>query len=268
MKRTLRLAPALLFLVALAATSAPASAAPTEDRHAGVRGEFKAAYAAAARPSAVPPADGAALREHPLYPYLLAARLTPRIDDPAAGPEIQAFLERYGDQPVSRPLRREYLMTLALGKRWEAYLAAYRPEIDDTVAARCNAFAARIALGRTEGLEREVIEQWSQPKSLPPVCDTAFDWARDRGVLTTDLVERRAKAALDAGQAGLARHLARSLPESKVPFRSISVGDRSGARITLRSSISTSPVSRRPRTNSSQVPSGPTALDSAVPRIE
>ena len=83
------------------------------------------------------------------------------------------------------------------------------------MAARCNAFAARIALGRTEGLEREVIEQWSQPKSLPPVCDTAFDWARDRGVLTTDLVERRAKAALDAGQAGLARHLARSLPESK-----------------------------------------------------
>jgi soluble lytic murein transglycosylase len=214
-KRTLRLAPALLSLVAVAAIAPQVGSAPADDRYAGVREEFKAAYAAAARPSTTPPADSAALREYPLYPYLLAARLTPRIDDPAAAPELQAFLDRYGSEPVSRPLRREYLMTLALGKRWEAFLAAYDPEIDDTVAARCNAFAARIALGRTEGLEREVIEQWSQPKSLPPVCNTAFDWARDRGLLTTDLVAQRAAAALDAGQAGLARHLARSLPESK-----------------------------------------------------
>jgi len=214
-KPTLRFAAALLSLLAVAAVAPRAGGAPSDDRYAGVRAEFKAAYAAAGRPSAAPPADSTALREYPLYPYLLAARLGPRIDDPAAGPEIQAFLERYGDQPASRSLRRGYLMTLALGKRWDAYLAAYDPGIDDTVAARCNAFAARIALGRTEGLGREVIEQWSEPKSLPPVCNTAFDWARDRGLLTADLVERRAEAALDAGQAGLARHLARSLPESK-----------------------------------------------------
>ncbi len=204
----------VLALLACSMLTGPALASDA-DPYSEARAEFQAAYAAAAKPGPGGAADSDALRAYPLYPYLLAARLQPRLDDPAAVPEIQAFLDRYGDQPASRSVRRGFLMNLALRKQWDAYLAAFRPDVDDTVAARCNAFAARIALGRTEGLGREVVEQWSQPKSLPPVCDRAFDWARERGLLTTALVEQRANAALDKGEAGLARFLAKSLPESQ-----------------------------------------------------
>ena len=51
------------------------------------------------------------------------------------------------------------------------------------------------------GVADKVIAEWSAPKSLPPICDPAFDWLRAQGLLTPALIEQRARAALDAGQA-------------------------------------------------------------------
>ena len=53
------------------------------------------------------------------------------------------------------------------------------------------------------------------PKSLPAACDPAFDWLRAQGLLTPALVEQRARLALGGGRSGLARFLARSLPEAQ-----------------------------------------------------
>ena len=78
---------------------------------AEVRQQFLDAYAQASKGMApAAGADSADLKAYPLYPYVEAARLERRLDDPAAAPEIQAFLDRYGDQPVARPIRREWLM--------------------------------------------------------------------------------------------------------------------------------------------------------------
>ena len=203
-----------LALVAVGAWHAPAGAAPA-DPYAEARRQFQDAYAQASKgPAAAVVADSELLQGYPLYPYLLAERLQARVGDPAAVPDIQAFMDKYADQPVARPLRREWLMALALRKQWDTYLANYRPELDDTVAARCNAYAARIALGRTDGMADEAIEQWSSPKSLPNACDPTADWLTSQGLLTPEIIERRARAALDQGEAGLARYLARSLPAS------------------------------------------------------
>jgi soluble lytic murein transglycosylase len=87
--------------------------------------------------------------------------------------------------------------------------------VDDSAAARCNYLAARVALGRTEGLADAVTSTYLSPRSLPPACDPAFDWLRTQGLLTPELIERRARMALAAGEAGLARFLARSLPEAQ-----------------------------------------------------
>jgi soluble lytic murein transglycosylase len=211
-------------LIAASAMTAALLAFPWTARHAmaagsnpysDVRRQFMDAYQAARRgPATTTVADSAALREYPLYPYVVAERLERRLGDPSAAGDIEAFLGRYGDQPVARTLRRDWLMTLALRKQWDAYLAAYREDVDDTVAARCNMFVARIALGRTDGLADAVVDQWLTPKSLPDACDPAFDWLRMQGLLTPQLIERRAKAALGEGEAGLARYLARSLPDS------------------------------------------------------
>ena len=183
------------------------------DPFADARGEFMAAYQRVGAPATAPAVeDSAALRAYPLYPYLQASRLQLRLDDPQAASSIEGFLSTHGSAPVARSLRRSWLMSLARRKAWEPYLAAYREDVDDSVAARCNTLAARVALGRVEGLADAVAETYLSPRSLPPACDPAFDWLRTQGRLTTELIERRARLALAAGEAGLARYLARSLP--------------------------------------------------------
>jgi len=187
------------------------------DPYADARLEFQMAHARATSApgdGAVAP-DSEALRGYPLYPYLQAARLQRRLADPAAASAIEAFLHEQGNTPAARSLRRSWLMSLAERKAWEPYLAAYREDVDDTVAARCNALAARVALGRTEGLAETATATYLSPKSLPPACDPAFEWLRAQGLLTAALIERRARLALGAGEAGLARFLARSLPEAQ-----------------------------------------------------
>jgi soluble lytic murein transglycosylase len=193
-----------------------AASAAANDPLAGARAEFQTAYAAVGAPPAedVGP-DSESLRSYPLYPYLQAERLQRKLLDPQAAPAIEAFLAEHGSAPVARSLRRSWLMTLAERKAWEPYLAAYREDVDDSAAARCNFLAARVALGRTEGLGDAITSTYLSPRSLPPACDPAFDWLRTQGLLTPELIERRARMALSAGEAGLARFLARSLPEAQ-----------------------------------------------------
>ena len=187
-----------------------------DDAFAEGRRLFMSAYAAAGSATGgVPSEDPRALREYPLYPYLLAARLEPRLDDPAADTDLRAFIERYGDQPVGRSLRARWLMQLAGSKRWDTYLSVYRTELDESLAARCNAYAARIALGRTDGMAAQALADWESPKSLPSACDPAIGWLRSQGLLTPALVERRARAALAAGESSLARQLVATLPPSR-----------------------------------------------------
>ena len=206
---------ALTLLLALSLLRPAAGAAAESDPLVDGRRQFLAAYAAvdSSAPGAAA-SDSDVLRAYPLYPYLVAARLQRQLDDPAAAPAIRSFIDTYGDQPVGRSLRSRWLMTLSVSRRWDDFLSVYGTGADDSVAARCNAYTARIALGRTDGLADLVVAEWDTPKSLPPACDPAFDWLRTRGLLTPELVEHRARAALEAGETGLARFLARSLPDS------------------------------------------------------
>jgi soluble lytic murein transglycosylase len=205
-----------LLALALAFTAGTAGAAGA-DPYADARLEFRTAYAqvgtAPVEGAAAP--DSETLRAYPLYPYLQAGRLQRRLEDPEAAGTIDAFLQEQGDAPAARSLRRGWLMSLAQRKAWEPYLAAYREDVDDSIAARCNALAARALLGRTERLADDAAATYLSPKSLPPACDPAFDWLRVQGLLTPALIERRARLALGAGEAGLARFLARSLPEAQ-----------------------------------------------------
>ncbi len=206
---------ALAMLLLLPLLRPADTAAADSDPLADGRRQFSAAYAAAG--SAAPGAaatDSEVLRAYPLYPYLVAARLQKQLGDPGATPAIRAFIETYGGQPAGRSLRSQWLMALAISKRWDDYLSVYDADVDDSVGARCNAYTARIALGRTDGLASLVIAEWDVPKSVLEACDPAFDWLRARGLLTPELIEHRARAALVAGESGLARYLAKSLPAS------------------------------------------------------
>ena len=187
-----------------------------DDAFAEGRRLFMSAYAAAGSATGgVPSQDPEALREYPLYPYLVAARLEPRLGDPGVDAELRAFIDHYSDRPVGQSLRSRWLMQLAGSKRWDTYLSIYRAELDDSLAARCNAYVARIALGRTDGMATQALADWESPKSLPSACDPVLGWLRAQGLLTPVLLERRARAALAAGESTLARQLVAALPPAQ-----------------------------------------------------
>jgi soluble lytic murein transglycosylase len=231
----------LIWIAILALAAAATAAAAQTDPYADAREQFLAAWAGVDLPPPEPAAaESEALRSYPLYPYLQAGRLQHQLkalptalpatssapstagtpDGAAPSPlpldfAIESFLAPLGDQPVTRALRHDWLASLAMRHVWAKYLDVYSPErdgSDDTL--RCQSFAARIALGRVDGLAAAITESWLSPKPLPETCDAAFDWLRARNALGDDLIERRARLALANGESGLGRFLARSLPSA------------------------------------------------------
>ncbi len=133
--------------------------------------------------------------------------------DPALDERVEAFLARHGQEPVGRWVRRPWLSRLADRAEWEAFLHTYAQADNPGQRLRCQALRARIALDRREGLAEDAVAEWLTPRSADDACDPVFDWMRSRGLLDEALIERRARLALAEGEEGLARWLARSLPE-------------------------------------------------------
>jgi soluble lytic murein transglycosylase len=221
-------APRLFALLLLVLSFGPPVGAQdsVEATRANVREAFRVALAAVqASPVAPPGGDSEALQRYPLYPYLQAARLNRQLallaPSPATGQslplddEIAALLAHYAGQPVTRSLRANWLQSLAARKAWTRYLAEYRVERDTQAGLRCHWLNARIAGGATEGLMEDLTTTWLTAKSLPTSCDPAIAWWKARGGPGDDLTERRARLALAAGESGLARFLARSLPAGR-----------------------------------------------------
>lgn len=186
------------------------------------RAEFQAAHArVTSRQPDDPARDSSELRAYPLYPYLQAARLKRDFAQAMSGTpgqrtrDMEAFLELHGSEPVARELRRDWLRETANTKRWQKYLDLFDPAIDRGTLWNCHQLAARAALGPADNLADDIMETWMSPKSLPEACDPAFNWLRSKGQLTPQLVEQRARLALENGEAGLARYLARSLPSDR-----------------------------------------------------
>ena len=204
---------------------APARAATDLDAQ---RQAFLAAWRAAEAGAPAPAGgDSALLSEYPLYPYVEAARLRAAIDgkstEVAARPldvGVAAFLARHGGEPVARVVRRPWLLRLAAHRQWAAFLEAYAQVGVPDQALRCLSLQARIALGATDGLAEPAVAEWLTPASADDACDPVFGWLRRGDLLGPALVERRARLALAAGEPGLARWLAKSLPEESArPLR-------------------------------------------------
>lgn len=211
--------PALCLGLALAL---PAIAATplADDPLAAARSEFALALAAAEAGVPAVADDGERLRGYPLFPYLEAARLRLRMARRAASSDgdaglddaIAAFLAKQGAAPVAKELRSQWAAHLVGREDWARYLAAFGAS-DDT-AQRCPQFAARIALGQTDGLAAPVVAQWQAADKSLPACDAAFDWARQTGLLTPALIEARARLVVRSGYGALGKLIATPLPEA------------------------------------------------------
>ena len=226
---TAALKKAVLAAAALALlTSSSAHAAGTAESYASARKAFQEAFAATtaapvnagSAPGTSPPQpadDSPELRAYPLYPYLEAARIQQALRDTApsadADKKAEAFVSAYAQDPVGRAMRRAWLESLARRAQWSTYLAAYK-EAEASDALRCQSFMARIELRKIEGLAADIGKQYLTPRSLPD-CERPFAWMKDNGVLTTQLIEARTRAALEEGNFAFARQLIEQLPADR-----------------------------------------------------
>jgi len=216
--RSFRLTAAAVTLALLCGTAA--HSAGTAASYAETRKSFQDAYARAT--TSVTEAgeeDSESLKNYPLYPYLQAARIQQALGGTDATSLSQAdkragdFIAVYGQQPVTRNLRRAWLDSLARRSQWNQFLAVYR-DAGASDATRCESFNARIELGKTEGLAAEIAKEWLTPRSLPE-CDRPFAWLKQNGTLTTALVEERVHLALDNNNAAFARQIIEQLPPER-----------------------------------------------------
>jgi len=198
---------------------APLAEAESEASLAEARAEFLAALRAARAGAAGGADDSARLRAYPLYPYLEAARLVRALetaDGPGADADAasRAFLERHGDEPVTRAVRRARLESLARRELWDALLAEADPGTGGE-ALRCATLRARIGVGDVDGIAPEIVDVWLTGRRLPLDCEPVFQWLRAEGLMTADLIEGRVRLLLENGNAGFARVIAGRLPAGR-----------------------------------------------------
>src|SRR5689334_1656521 len=162
-----------------------------------VRAEFRAALDGAAQVVRRAP-DSAALRGYVLYPYVEAARLRNALSRvPADRREVmveaavEGFLQRAGDEPVARELRRDWLAYLGERRVWPKFLAQAPPAPAD-LALRCHALHARLGPPAADGLRDEALALWLAHRERPAACDPVFQWLEEPGRLAAPEIESRA----------------------------------------------------------------------------
>lgn len=191
------------------------------DPNVVLRREFMQAYAAAERGKPAV-ADSTALQKYELYPYLQAIRLLHDLQQPASGDTVRTaldqniatFLEQQTTAPVTRDLRRAWLLDLAVRAQWDTFIKYYRADSGDT-ELRCHALNALLATQHEADAATQVVSLWLNPNRLTPACNAPFQWAQDKGLITPALIEQRTRLALKSGNTSLARDLAALLPESQ-----------------------------------------------------
>ncbi len=219
----------LLLLLAVAGSLALAA----DDSMTTGRREFMRAYA---MPDATARDDSQGLRDYVLYPYLQAARLQqalkpplnqtlnqPRRDMAQVDQDIRSFLLVQRQQPVVRGLRRVWLLDLASRQQWQEFLEHFPAGTSDAELRCWNATAMLATQSTTEqraALQSVLATLWLSGARLPEACNAPFVWARTNNVITAAMIEQRARLALQAGNAELARELAVDLPrEQAEPIR-------------------------------------------------
>lgn len=183
-----------------------------------VREQFRTALDQAERGVATAVPDSLDLRRYILYPDLQGARLLGalrRSPTAVADRDIGAFLDAQPSLPVSRELRRAWLLNLAERRQWTDYLRYYEPDSSQS-ALTCHYYQARVDTTTEPAvLAGEMLAFWQDAPQMPQACVAPFNWLKDQGRLDAEVTERRARKALADGNADLALWLIRSLPPER-----------------------------------------------------
>ncbi len=153
------------------------------------------------------------LADYPLLP-LVEYRALQAVSHPDTE-AVEAFVARYPDSYPAARLRALLAERYAQAKRWQALLDL--PLVDPDQANRCRIVAAKIHRGVATGLAADARALWLRADSAPGACDPVFDWLRERGLLTRQLLWQRIGLAALQGKPGFVRHLGEGLSAAERP---------------------------------------------------
>ncbi|MEK6747785.1 MAG: transglycosylase SLT domain-containing protein [Pseudomonadota bacterium] len=144
------------------------------------------------------------LKDYPLYGYLEYDLLLKRLHR-ADNKEIEAYLKRYEDSPISDRLRGLWLSVLANRAEWDTFLAKYREGYSTSLA--CYYAHALFQSDRHDEAMQIAEDLWLTGKPQPRSCDPVFASWRKNGGMTTQQILERVALAMDQGQTAVAKSL-------------------------------------------------------------
>ncbi|MBN2871735.1 MAG: lytic transglycosylase domain-containing protein [Halothiobacillaceae bacterium] len=141
-------------------------------------------------------------------------------EEPAA---VAAQLREYPEDPMMPRLKRRYLDYLADRSAWGEYRLVFdrAPEITPGAKRQCVYWQAEIEIeGTLAGEQPEAaLATWERGRSQPKACDPVFDWLEAHDYLDEQAYRERIRAAITAGQDGLARYLVGRGPAGLATYR-------------------------------------------------
>lgn len=198
----------ILFLTALL-LAVVAHAASQDDDFLAAREAFRVGDAVRFERSAK------SLGGYVLEPYVHYWRLKLRLEN-AGADEVQALLARLRDGSLADRLRADWLKVLALKQQWELFDAEYPQLVNEDAELGCFALRSKLRTDADAAL-RAARALWFSGREQPDSCNALFDTLAEREQLTVDDIWARIRLALEAGNTGVARHVAEYLPAKEQP---------------------------------------------------
>ncbi|WP_156413962.1 MULTISPECIES: lytic transglycosylase domain-containing protein [unclassified Guyparkeria] len=153
--------------------------------------------------------------------YLETRWLIERVDEEPAA--VAARLREHPEAPLTPRLKRRYLDHLAEQEAWGQFRLVFDrpPEITPGTRRQCAYWQAELALdGTLTGEQAEAaLTVWQRGRSQPDACDPIFAWLDTNEYLDASAYRARIRAAVTAGQDGLARYLVRRGPTGLGVYR-------------------------------------------------
>jgi soluble lytic murein transglycosylase len=151
---------------------------------------------------------------HVLSPYVEYWRLM--LAGRSEDGRVADFLARYPGSRMAEALRADWLKSLGASGAWARYLAEYPRLVRPDPAHQCYAYRAEWEQGNRSNL-RETVSLWFTGRDMPSACTPLFEQLIAAGLISQEDIWRRIRMALEAGNPGVARTVASTLPQLQRP---------------------------------------------------
>lgn len=147
-----------------------------------------------------------ALKDYPLYPYLLYQWLIKHLDQTA---KIKKYLTKYANTRYADLLNDKWQIYLAKHKNWKQFIKQYR--VTKNLKLQCFFYRAKYNTGAKKEALLGAKRLWSIGKSLPNECNPIFNALKKSAYFTRELIWKRFAASLANGKVALAKFISRSM---------------------------------------------------------